>query len=43
MLWVSGTVTVRKATRMTHQQTIMVNMGTMALPAPRSTAAMEWE
>lgn len=43
MLWVMATVMVRKLTRTTHQNTSITAMGTMARPAPRSTAETEWE
>ena len=33
----------RKDTRMMHQQIIMTNMGTTALPAPLRMEAMAWE
>jgi hypothetical protein len=43
ILWVKGTVTVRKLTLITHQNESMVSIGTNALPAPRSTAEKQWD
>ena len=37
------TAMVMYVTRNRHQQPSMVNIGTVALPAPRITLAMQWE
>ena len=36
-------VTARNVTRITHQQHIIITIGTIALPAPRSIDATECE
>ena len=42
MLWVMGTAIQRMLTRSTHQTESITTMGTMARPAPRSTAERQW-
>ena len=43
MLGHRGTATARKLTRTTHQKISIASIGTLALPAPRSTAERQCE